>query len=225
MLESNKSNISYVYPRWLQVELHLENIANLPNVFAIDIREYLDEVGTEIKGNREVEKKGFTRRKNRQLTPIHIAAYFLHLENYHVPITVEQQSQLLVLFKRFTSNPNNALEQFFDFRGRSSCFAEASGLWDMTRKPILFWRYLQASVLELLLFVRKVLTVIANSVPSERSFSSMNYIYSKTRNRLDLVHADKLQFLHMNIRALAKQKYLQLSKEDLLAWEDEYLQY
>ena len=95
----------------------------------------------------------------------------------------------------------------------------------MTKKPILFWRYLQASAPELSLFARKMLTVIANSVPSERSFSSMNYIHSKTRNRLDLVRADKLQFLHMNIRALSKQKYLQPSEEDLLAWEDEYLQY
>ena len=107
--------------------MHLENIANSPHVFATDIYKYLNEVGIEIKGNREVEKKGFTRRKNRQLTPIHIAAYFLHPENYLVPITVEQQSQLQVLFKRFTSDPDSALEQFFDFRERSSCFAEAGG--------------------------------------------------------------------------------------------------
>lgn len=127
MSESNRSNISYVYPRWLQIELHLENIANSLNVFVADIREYLDEVGTEMKSNREVEKKGFTWQRNRQLTPIHIAAYFLHLENYHVSITVKQQSQLRGLSKRFTSNHNNALEQFLDFRERSSCFAEASG--------------------------------------------------------------------------------------------------
>jgi hAT family C-terminal dimerisation region len=128
-------------------------------------------------------------------------------------------------FKRFTSNHDKALEQFLDFRGRSDCFGEASGLWELTGKPVLFWRYLQASAPELSLFARKVLTVIANSVPLERAFSSMNYIRSKTRNRLDLVCADKLQFLHMNIRALSKQAYLKPSEEDLLAWEDEYLQY
>jgi uncharacterized membrane protein len=138
MSESNKSNISYVYLRWLQVELHLENIANSSNVFAIDICEYLDKVDTEMKSNREVEKKGFTWQRNRQLTSIHIAAYFLYPENYHVLITVEQQSQLQELFKRFTSDHNNALEQFFDFCGRSGCFAEAGGSWDMTGKPILF---------------------------------------------------------------------------------------
>jgi hypothetical protein len=38
----------------------LEKIANLLNVFTIDIYEYLNEVGIEMKGNREVEKKGFT---------------------------------------------------------------------------------------------------------------------------------------------------------------------
>jgi hAT family C-terminal dimerisation region len=90
---------------------------------------------------------------------------------------------------------------------------------------VLFWRYLQSSAPELSLFAKKVLTVIANSVPSKRAFSTMKYIHSKTRNRLNLIRADKLQFLYMNMRALSKQEYLQPSMEDLLALEDEILLY
>jgi hypothetical protein len=225
MSEDNKANISYVLPRWLQVELHLIDIANSPNIFAKDIREYLDEVGTEMKGNRKVEKRGWTRRKNRQLRPIHTAAYFLHPDNYHVPITTEQKAQLQKDFKRFTPDYNKALEQFLDFRDRTNSFGEAGGSWELTKNPVLFWRYLQSSAPELSLFARKVLTVIANSVPSERAFSTMNYIHSKTRNRLDLIRTDKLQFIFMNIRALSKQAYPQPSLEDLLALEDEILLY
>jgi hypothetical protein len=64
--------------------------------------------------------------------------------------------------------------------------------------------------------------VFANSVLSEQAFSIINYIYSKTRNSLSLVCADKVQFINMNIQALAMQKRHKPSEEELLAWEDEY---
>jgi len=124
MLESNRANISQVYPHWLQIELHLTAIANSPNYFALDIQEYLNEVGTEKIGNRTVEKKGWTRRKRRQLTPIHLAAYFLHPENYHVELTPNQLSQMRKHFNRFTSDRGKALEQFLDFRSQQSHFSE-----------------------------------------------------------------------------------------------------
>ena len=139
------------------------------------------------------------------------------------------------LFKLHTSNYENALEQFFDFRSQSGIFGKAGGAWEHTAKPKLFWRYMTASSLELSLFARKVLTVIGNSVLSERAFSTMNYIHSKRRNRLDLERADKLQFLHMNLLILERKKkqrdlsykqsdlqHYEPTDEELLAWEDEF---
>jgi hypothetical protein len=111
---------------------------------------------------------------------------------------------------------------------RQNIRGSPNGLWggdcpETRRKPGLFWRYQAASSLELSLFARVVLTVIGNSVPSERAFSTMNYIHSKRRNRLDLDRADKLQFLHMNLLVLAKQKnHYEPTDEELLAWEDEF---
>jgi hypothetical protein len=225
MSEANSANISYVYPRWMEIELHLTQIANSKNVFAADIHEYLN----------AVDKKSWPRRKNKQLQPIHLAAYFLHPENYHVLIANEQQSQLCELFKRHTLDYETTLEQFFDFRSQLGSFGKTAGPWAHIAKPGLFWRYQTASSLELSTFARKVLTVIGNSVPSERAFSTMNYIYSKRRNRLDLDCADKLQFLHMNLRTLAKKKkqrallhkqadltHHRPTEEELLAWEDEF---
>jgi hypothetical protein len=117
MSEANNANISYVYSWWMEIELHLTQIANSKNTFATDIRGYLD--GT--------DKKSWNRRKSKQIQKIHLAAHFLHPENYHVPITSEQQFEMRKLFKQHTSNYEAALEQFFDFRARSGSFGEALG--------------------------------------------------------------------------------------------------
>jgi hypothetical protein len=75
------------------------------------------------------------RRQNKQLRPIHLAAYFLHPENYYVPIRSKQQLEMRELFKRHTSNYEAALKQFFDFQAQSGSFGKAGGLWDHTSKP------------------------------------------------------------------------------------------
>jgi hypothetical protein len=67
------------------------------------------------------------------------------------------------------------------------------------------------------------LTTIGNSVSSELAFSTMNYIHSKLRNRLSVERADKLQYIFINCRALAKQIALQPTTpttEELLAIEE-----
>ena len=52
MSEANRANISYVYPWWMEIELHLQQIANSKNSFAVDVRGYLD----------GIDKKSWTRR-------------------------------------------------------------------------------------------------------------------------------------------------------------------
>ena len=50
----------------------------------------------------------------------------------------------------------------------------------------------------------RVLGGIANSVPSERSFSALNHIHSKVRGRLEPEKADKQTFCFMNSRTLER---------------------
>ncbi len=50
----------------------------------------------------------------------------------------------------------------------------------------------------------------------------MNYIHSKIRNKLSVERANKLQYIHMNSRTLAKQGNLQPTTEELLEMEEEY---
>ena len=50
----------------------------------------------------------------------------------------------------------------------------------------------------------RIFGTIANSVPSERSFSAVNFLHSKARNRLIPANADKLAFIYMNKRVLER---------------------
>jgi uncharacterized protein (DUF4415 family) len=44
----------------------------------------------------------------------------------------------------------------------------------------------------------RLYNLVANSVASERSFSTMNFVHSKTRNRLSAEKVNKLVYIQMN---------------------------
>jgi hypothetical protein len=46
--------------------------------------------------------------------------------------------------------------------------------------------------------VIRIFTTVANSVPSERGFSTMKLQHTKLRNRLFPSRVDKLVFIHIN---------------------------
>jgi hypothetical protein len=52
---------------------------------------------------------------------------------------------------------------------------------------------------------------------------TMNYIHLKTQNRLSPERANKLQYIYMNSRTLAKQKFLMPTEDELLMLEEEYI--
>jgi hypothetical protein len=71
-------------------------------------------------------------------------------------------------------------------------------------------------------FAKRLLNTISNSVPSEQAFSTINYIHSKTQNRLLPERANKLQYIYMNSRTLARQNILEPTIEELLEMEELY---
>jgi hypothetical protein len=89
----------------MEIEFHLTQIANSNNAFATDICNYIN----------GIDKKSWNHCKNKQIQKIHLTAYFLHLKNYHVPITSEQQLEMCKLFLQHTSDYKAVLKQFFDF--------------------------------------------------------------------------------------------------------------
>ena len=78
MLERNKTTISYVFQHWMDVESHLKKMAaNSKNQFSTDAKAYLE----------GIEKKNWTRRREKQLLDIHIIVYFLRPDNNQAHVT------------------------------------------------------------------------------------------------------------------------------------------
>lgn len=78
---------------------------------------------------------------------------------------------------------------------------------------------------ELACFAIRFLKTPANSVATERTFSAMNIIHIKSRNRLSTSSAHKATHIVMNIRAFKrlKPKVDDDLEEQLIALEDEQL--
>jgi hypothetical protein len=63
----------------------------------------------------------------------------------------------------------------------------------------------------------------ANSVPLERAWPPMNFIYAKTRNSLFLETVDMLQLIYTSHRILRKLHDKEPTNEELLAIEDKIM--
>ena len=54
--------------------------------------------------------------------------------------------------------------------------------------------------------VTRIFNIVVNSVSLERSFLVINFIYNRTRNRLNTKRVDRLLFIYINIRTLRRKK-------------------
>jgi hypothetical protein len=57
MSKDNYATISYVYPRWTQIESHLKKIANSNSPFAADVKAYLETKPTNGIKLNEIDKR------------------------------------------------------------------------------------------------------------------------------------------------------------------------
>jgi hypothetical protein len=84
------------------------------------------------------------------------------------------------------------------------------------------WGYFGSMGVKLAALARRVLGSLANSVPSERSFSATNYLHCKLRNRLSPLSTDKVTFIYMNCRVLKRLKTVKYNPEEPIvvkSWE------
>ncbi|KAL5611143.1 hypothetical protein FOBRF1_007260 [Fusarium oxysporum] len=132
---------------------------------------------------------------------------------------------------------HRALSEFTHFRmrtgGPDGLFNKHNAVYDDGFKPAMAWQCLlnQGSILARVAV--KVMNTLANSVPSERSFSAISFIHTKARNRLTPMHADMQAFIFMNDRVLDrlkdqkyahKKRWADLEEKDWLELEDSYLE-
>ncbi|KAJ4184348.1 hypothetical protein NW759_017034 [Fusarium solani] len=117
--------------------------------------------------------------------------------------------------------------------GPDGLFNKHSAVYDDGFRPAMAWQCLlnQGSILARVAV--KVMNTLANSVPSERSFSAISFIHTKARNRLTPMHADMQAFIFMNDRVLDrlkdqkyahKKRWADLEEKDWLELEDSYLE-
>ncbi|XP_061990696.1 uncharacterized protein LOC133709101 [Rosa rugosa] len=67
-----------------------------------------------------------------------------------------------------------------------------------------WWSTYGSQVPELAEVAQKVLAQLVSSSSTERNWSTYSYIHSVKRNRLNAERADKLVFIHSNIRLLSR---------------------
>ncbi|KAF5706007.1 transposase [Fusarium mundagurra] len=132
---------------------------------------------------------------------------------------------------------HRALSEFTHFRmrtgGPDGLFNKHSAVYDDGFRPAMAWQCLLNQGSTLARVAMKVINTLANSVPSERSFSAISFIHTKARNRLTPMHADMQAFIFMNDRVLDrlkdqkyahKKRWADLEEKDWLELEDSYLE-
>ena len=213
MSEDNCATLNYVFERWMAIQTKLSAITKSGNCFAKDIEAFMI----------HEQGKPWKERLDRQLTSLHTAAYFLQPQTFDASMTEKSQEEIYKAFKQYILlKHEEALKQFYDFCRQRGAFYPGNRAWTF-QDPALFWAYMQTTSPDLASFADKLMNTCANSVTSERAWSTMNYIHSKTRNKLSVERTDKLQFIYISIRTLRKLNGPDKTLEELLVMEDKFL--
>ncbi len=200
--ERDRANLSEVIPRWLSIQGSWDA---------------LEAAGQDPLINYDDLKILRKRRFELQIDDIHYMAFALD------PATTDPKHKMLTTeivgrahrFLQATAckeEYGRMFREFCQFRAREgSLFGPGSPMYKVTventtrSEHILdCWRYLHSMDVSLAALAKRVLGALANSVPSERSFSSTNYLHSRIRNRLAVASTNMLTFVYMNSRVLKR---------------------
>ena len=189
MSESNKTHLGTVVERWKGMYAHL---MRMQRDFPV-LSDFVQQDGI------------FSSRYQRQIIPIHIVAYYLTPTNYSLPIPLEFESKIFDFFVRYTDSADQAAlihSEFIQYRNQLSPFEPPRVCWKHASNPRVFWLTQMSYTTLLGKLAVRVFSTPANSVSSERSFSTQNYIHTNTRNALQSDKVDKLIYMYMNERTL-----------------------
>ncbi|EXM12783.1 hypothetical protein FOTG_17444 [Fusarium oxysporum f. sp. vasinfectum 25433] len=200
--ERDRAGLGEVIPRWLSIQASWDA---------------LEEAGQDPLINYQELKALRKQRFEVQTDDIHYMAFAL------APATTDPKHHLLTtdIVRRahnFLEDNTNAEEygnifrEFCQFRARegnlfgpgSRIYRAASEGTPHYQHVLDSWRYLHSMNVSLAALAKRVLGALANSVPSERSFSSINFLHNKIRNRLTVTSTNKLTFIYMNSRVLRR---------------------
>ncbi|VFQ60062.1 unnamed protein product [Cuscuta campestris] len=104
-------------------------------------------------------------------------------------------------FRLFRDLPSSNLRQFTIALPQKGIYSRAATQADaVTMDPIDWWATYGSETPELAEIAKKVLSQPISSSSAERNWSTYSYIHNVKRNRLNSKRADKLVFIHSNIR-------------------------
>jgi len=192
MSESTHSSLDKVYPRWLQIHTHLDEIS----------KEGSSPWAHEVKAYMTRRASGWNERLEKQVVAVHLVAYILNPENRSAWSVLAGNQQQKVIDWLDLYGGSEILEQFYDYLDQENNFHPAQPQWKFTDKVKLFWKTPGARALAIV--AKRLLNTTANSVASERAFSVQNLLHNKSRNRLDPERVNKLIYIYINLRSLKR---------------------
>ncbi|KAJ9567783.1 hypothetical protein OSB04_003749 [Centaurea solstitialis] len=117
---------------------------------------------------------------------------------------VEVVSGVMATFDKVSENEEEGRvlrDQFARFHMKKGIYSMAATQADaVTMDPIDWWSTYGSETSELAEVAKKVLSQPISSSSAERNWSTYSYIHNVKRNRLNSKRADKLVFIHSNIR-------------------------
>ena len=209
MSEDSNSHLGHVLSRWMVMAEHLKMKAS----FDPELDQFMSMP-------TDSESRGFAQRYKRQVSPLHIAAYYLDPETRIKPIPENFDTQLQVFFRQYTTSDADYQTinyEFESFRAQEPPFEPGRRCWTIAGKPKLFWHSAMSHTKLLGKLGYRVFSTPCNSVASERAFSTQNLIHTKSRNHLKSETVNKLTYLYTNARFLDQFEDLQELPESIKA--------
>ena len=143
-------------------------------------------------------------RYERQVHDIHIAAFYLDPVNRTIELDDHSNQRILKFFQqcaRSEEEANVMHTHFALWREQLTPFEKGAFCWRFVGDgPREFWVSTINRTKALGILCNRLFSTPANSVPSEHSFSTQNYIHTKIRNKLKPDRVNKLTYIYMNSR-------------------------
>lgn len=197
--EADTSHLGLIRTRWLSIQQHLKNCS------AISMTSF------------EPILEKFDKRYKRQVVDIHHLAFWLCPAN--IPITRfqnDEMTKILATLRGFISPLEWPAIQisFLHYYNQQGIFVGTNESWLHKDDTELFWLLYYDTAKPLAELATRLIKTTANSVPSERAFSSMKAIHSTTRNRLTAERVNKLLFININTKVLNRARRITNIKKD-----------
>lgn len=190
--EADRAHIGHVIPPWLEIKAEWKVLDESQQHIDVDFNQLYSI---------------WFNRMDKQTYDIHHAGFALRPDTVGTKLEERQMTKVLQFFKSAV-NPADFLHvvrEFNHFRAQSGGQFAAGGLvYSKEWTPLDAWMLLDNQGSKLAALAVRIFGTATNSVPSERSFSAVNFLHNKARNRLTPANADKLAFLYMNERVLER---------------------